>query len=175
MLVSRVWAVYCPRNKEMENYRALSPGERNYAITELETLAVVWAVTHFRAYLYGSSVAVYTDHSAVKSVLLDPHAVGKHARWWSWVFNGGLKEIEILYRPRKENACADALSWHPHQFAPEEGVAAQVMSTTVDIDIGALLNRSPETWKSSPSTHSIVEEQSKDQELCQIRDRECTF
>ena len=31
----------------------LSPGERNYGITELETLAVMWAVTHFRAYLYG--------------------------------------------------------------------------------------------------------------------------
>ena len=60
--------------------RALSPGERNYAITELETLAVVWAVTHFRAYLYGSDVTIYTDHSAVKSVLLDPHAVGKHAQ-----------------------------------------------------------------------------------------------
>ena len=27
--------------------RSLSPSEKNYAITELETLAVVWAITHF--------------------------------------------------------------------------------------------------------------------------------
>ena len=59
--------------------RALSPGERNYA------LAAVWAVTYFRAYLYGSNVTIYTDHSEVKRVLLDPHAVGKHAHWWSRV------------------------------------------------------------------------------------------
>ena len=30
--------------------RALSPGERNYSVTQLESLAVVWAVSHFHAY-----------------------------------------------------------------------------------------------------------------------------
>ena len=33
--------------------RALSPAVKNYAITDLETLAVVWSVSHFKAYLYG--------------------------------------------------------------------------------------------------------------------------
>jgi hypothetical protein len=45
--------------------RALSAQEKRYAVTELETLAVVWATTHFRAYLYGNDVTVYTDHTAV--------------------------------------------------------------------------------------------------------------
>lgn len=48
---------------------ALSPSEKNYAVTELETLAVVWAFKHYRAYLYGHDVEVITDHAAVKSVL----------------------------------------------------------------------------------------------------------
>ncbi len=47
--------------------RTLNQAERNYGITELETLAVVWA------YLYGNRVKVYTDHSAVKAVLLAPN------------------------------------------------------------------------------------------------------
>ena len=93
--------------------RLLSPGERNYGITELETLAVVWAISHFRAYLYGSRTIVYTDHSAVRSVLLDPHATGRHPRWWSRVYSSGLKEVDIIYRPGKENVCADALSRSP--------------------------------------------------------------
>ena len=57
---------------------SLSPQERRYAITELETLAVVWAVSHFHAYLYGHDVHVFTDHSAVKAVLETPNPSGKH-------------------------------------------------------------------------------------------------
>lgn len=44
----------------------LSPSENNYAATELETLAVVWAISHFNAYFYGHEVIFFTDHSAVK-------------------------------------------------------------------------------------------------------------
>ena len=46
--------------------RSLSPSEKNY---ELETLAVVLAILHFRYHLYGYKVRVYTDHAAVKAVL----------------------------------------------------------------------------------------------------------
>ena len=60
--------------------RALSPTERNYSITEMETIAVVWAISHFKCCLYGQSVTVYTDHTAVKSVLEAPNPTGKLAR-----------------------------------------------------------------------------------------------
>ena len=66
--------------------RSLNQAERNYEITELETLAVVWAVTHFQVYLYGNRVRIYTDHSAVKVVLLAPNPSGKHA-------DGGLESM----------------------------------------------------------------------------------
>ena len=52
--------------------RALNPTEKNYSMTELEMLAVVWGITHFHSYLYGGDVTVITDHSAVKPVLEAP-------------------------------------------------------------------------------------------------------
>ena len=86
--------------------RTLSPQEKWYAITELETLAVVWAGNHFHAYLYGHDVVVFTDHSAVKAVLETPNPSGKHARWWSKVFGSGVRNINIVYRAGKENGNA---------------------------------------------------------------------
>lgn len=86
--------------------RGLSAAEQNYSITDLESLAVVWGVSHFRAYLYGQRVTVYTDHA----VLQNPNTSGRHARWWIKVHGAGLKEFDIVYRAGKDNAVADALS-----------------------------------------------------------------
>ena len=90
--------------------RPLSPSEKNYGITDLETLAVVWSVSHFQSYLNGHDVTVYTDHSAVKAVLTNPKSSSKHARWWIKVHASGIKSVNVVYRPGKENTNADALS-----------------------------------------------------------------
>ena len=63
--------------------RSLAAAERNFGITELETLAIVWAMSHFCSYLYSQDITVYTDHSAVKAILNAPSPTGKHARWWT--------------------------------------------------------------------------------------------
>ncbi len=49
--------------------RQLRGAERNYSVTELETLAIVAAVLHFDFYLYGAPVVVFTDHRACVSLL----------------------------------------------------------------------------------------------------------
>lgn len=66
--------------------RALSQPEQNYRIMELEILALVWALSHFKTYLYRPKVKVVTNHTAVKSFLLNPAVSGKHARWWVKAF-----------------------------------------------------------------------------------------
>ena len=112
--------------------RALNNAQKNYGITELETLAVVWSITHFHPYLYGHSVTILTDHSAVKSVLGAPTLSGKHARWWTRVYGRGIKEIEIQFRSKRENVVADSLSRCPTGQPPAKGEAEdefQVYST----------------------------------------------
>jgi len=90
--------------------RSLLPQEKNYGISEMEALGVVWAVKHFCHFLYGHKCDVYTDHKALKSLINTPHPSGKLARW-------GLTlqelDLEIQYQPGKKNSNADALSRAP--------------------------------------------------------------
>eukprot|EP00731_Ephydatia_muelleri_P037559 Em0507g3a len=46
--------------------RTLNKAERKYCATRREMLALVWAIQHFRAYLYGKRFTVCTDHSSLK-------------------------------------------------------------------------------------------------------------
>ena len=71
---------------------------------------MVWAVKHFRHYLYGYPCTVYTDHEALRSLLNTPHPSGKLARWGMAIQELNLK---IEYRPGKTNTRADALSRYP--------------------------------------------------------------
>ncbi len=126
--------------------RSLTAAERNYGITELETLAVFWALTHYHSYLYGQEVTVYTDHSAVKAVLLSPKPGGKHARWRTKVYGSGIRDLKIVHRSGKSNANADSLSRSPLSRAPQESIGesecqvAAISSQSVDVrDISSLL------------------------------------
>ena len=149
--------------------RALTQAEKRYSITELETLAVVWAVSYFRFYLYGHDVSVYTDHSAVKAVLGNPNASGKHAHWWSKVFGSGIRRVDIIYRPGKENVNADVLSLQPHLAAPSHGVAESEVEVSLVADISNLLD-SGSGLTGSVSGTSFAEEQRKDQTLLPLID-----
>ena len=97
--------------------RTLLQHEKNYGISELEALAVVWAVKHFRHYLYGYRCIVFTDHEALKSLLNIPQPSGKLARWGM-----ALQELDlrIKYRPGKNNVRADTLSRYPVSLLPRD-------------------------------------------------------
>ena len=152
--------------------RALSPSERNYRITELETLAVVWALSHFHYYLYNQCVTVYTDHSAVKAVLETPNPTAKHARWWMKVYGQGVRELKINYRPGKMNKNADALSRSPHEPAP-----LAVAEDDGEVQISLISESAEQTIESLLEAEDIVavsatlgEEQRKETELKEITD-----
>ena len=150
---------------------ALNASEKNYSVTELETLAVVWGITHFHCYLYGNAVTVLTDHSAVKSVLEMSNPTGKHARWWTKVYGRGVRSVTIVYRAGRENASADALSRSPCTSAPSQGIAqdeVQVSSVASDEDLPMLLQANPLTGTQRHSNYSG--EQLKDPDLRAMMD-----
>ena len=107
--------------------RTLQPNERKYGVMELEGLGVVWAVKHFRPYLYGHRCNLYTDHEALKSLLNTPQPSGKLARWGMAIQE---LDIQIYHRSGKHNSNADALSRFPlpqHPGADEQcGVVAAI-------------------------------------------------
>ena len=41
--------------------------EEKYSVNELDLLGVVWAIEHFKCYLYGKHLTVLTDHQALIS------------------------------------------------------------------------------------------------------------
>ena len=146
---------------------ALSAAEKNYSITELKTLAVVWAIQHYHAYLYGNEVTVITDHSAVKAILQTPSPNGKHARWWLKVFASGVGKVQLTYRPGRENVRADALSRNPvavpaadHDDRPQLCAVGQVTST----DISELL-KTPSQQTNDDSQGDFGCEQRQDPDL----------
>ena len=49
--------------------RSLKGAKRRYSITDLEALAVVWAVKTFRSYVMGTQHKVVTDHNALKALV----------------------------------------------------------------------------------------------------------
>ena len=49
--------------------KTLTGAQLNYATTEKELLAVVFAIDKFRSYLVGAKIIVYSNHAALKYLL----------------------------------------------------------------------------------------------------------
>ncbi|KAE8894481.1 hypothetical protein PF003_g21348 [Phytophthora fragariae] len=95
-----------------------SPTVANYSISELECLAVVWAVRLFRPHLYGRRFTIVTDHVALKWLMTTKEPAGRLHRWALTLQE---YDFDIVYRPGKENHVADALSRGPAAMAATMG------------------------------------------------------
>lgn len=84
--------------------------ESRYHSYELETLAVVKALQHFRHYLIGLQFKVVTDCNALKSTERKKDLLPRVARWWVYLQDF---TFDIEYRKGSMMAHADYLSRNP--------------------------------------------------------------
>ncbi len=87
--------------------RKLLPRETRYAGTQLECLALVDAIRHFRVYLSGRPFKVQTDNRAL--VYLDRFRDENH-RLTRWALSLQSYQFEVQHRPGRNNGNADGLS-----------------------------------------------------------------
>ncbi|UYV66204.1 hypothetical protein LAZ67_4000722 [Cordylochernes scorpioides] len=90
--------------------RTTSKHESKYGISELECLAIVWALQKLRPYIFGREFKVVTDHSALTWLANVRDPCSRLTRW-------GLKlmehDFEIVHRAGRKNVAPDALSRNP--------------------------------------------------------------
>ena len=106
--------------------RSLDKHERNYAVTELEALAVVWAMKHFRCYLYGRKFELVTDHSALKWLMSCSRFGNMKLQRWALLLQE--YDFTVIHRAGKANANADALSRAHASSVESANVVASVES-----------------------------------------------
>jgi hypothetical protein len=87
--------------------RKLLDREAKMSTVERELLCVVWSLSHFQQYTYGSKIQIYTDHNCLKWL----QTMANHnPRLTRWALAIQRYDLEINYVPGKHNALADGLS-----------------------------------------------------------------
>ena len=104
------------KNRVVEYYsKRTSLTESRYHSYELETLAVVNAIKHFRHYLHGREFLVVTDCNSLKASKSKVHLNDRVHRWWAYLQTF---TFDIVYREGKRMAHVDFFSRNPTGVDP---------------------------------------------------------
>ena len=100
-------------------------------ITSQKTLALVWAVKYFGAYILRHHCLVLTDHAACVSLANKVNPSAKLARWVLIIQE---MDLEIRYRPGKADASADTLSRIPTASVASVVAASEDLGAAQRVD-----------------------------------------
>ena len=88
----------------------LTPAQRNYSASEKEAWAVVWACEHWEKYLLGRHFTLQTDHSALKTMLVNRGSRRESSKFHRWLERLSPFSFTPHYIKGEDNRVADALS-----------------------------------------------------------------
>nr|GEY58377.1 putative reverse transcriptase domain-containing protein [Tanacetum cinerariifolium] len=88
-------------------FRQLKVHKEKYTTHDLKLRAVVFALSLWRHYLYGTKCMVFTDHKSLQYILNQKELNLRQRRWIELLSD---YDCEIRYHPGKANVVADALS-----------------------------------------------------------------
>ncbi|GFV09094.1 retrovirus-related Pol polyprotein from transposon gypsy [Trichonephila clavipes] len=128
--------------------RTLSAAERNYAVTERECLALVWALNKFRTYLGSLPINVITDHAALSYLTTGKNLSNRMIRW-------ALKLAEFN------------IEWE-HRLGTQNTIAAVLSRNPIESIIGEKVNWAIIRALVHSSRDQLIEEQKTDPELGHI-------
>lgn len=90
--------------------RCLGPAEKNYTVTELELLAVIYAVAKFRTHLWGTQFNIITDHKALSFLMQSKFNNSRITRWILFLQE---YDFTITHCKGRDNFVADLFSRNP--------------------------------------------------------------
>jgi hypothetical protein len=100
--------------------RSLAPAESRYAVSELECLAIFYAIIKCRHFLLGANFTVVTDHRPLKGVFKKGLEDITNARLRGFREKLAPYSFKVTWVPGKSHLIADALSRYPVFPPPEE-------------------------------------------------------
>jgi hypothetical protein len=80
--------------------------EAQYSSYEGECLAAIWAIAHFRCYLYGNEFLLVIDHQPLKWLMELDKLIGKLAQWALMLME---YDFKVVHRASLVNMDADGL------------------------------------------------------------------
>ncbi|MBW0517546.1 hypothetical protein O181_057261 [Austropuccinia psidii MF-1] len=92
--------------------RQLKYSEARYGATQTECIFLVWALEKLHYYLGGAIFEVYTDCTALKS-LINMKTTNRHMLRWQIAMQEYRGNMTIIYKEGKSNTNADGLSRWP--------------------------------------------------------------
>ena len=109
----------------------ISGAEKNYAMVELELLALQWATEKARLYLLGAHFSAVTDHQPLVAIVHGQnHNAHSNARIQSILAKLIGYDLALYWTQGKANVVADALSRAPVWPAPED---ADILACTARV------------------------------------------
>ena len=109
--------------------KSLNPAQVNYPATRRELLAIVFAVSRFRNWLYAQRFTLFCDHSALSYLFTGKHE-SRMLNYWAYILCE--YNFTIVHRPGILNVLPDALSRLYDQLSIVSSTSSQL--NLIDVD-----------------------------------------